>query len=257
MLKLEKINYEIDKKNILKDINLEFKKGKFYGLIGPNGSGKSTLLDIIIGHKSEWDGKLVIDNIDSKKYSMKNYAKKISLVPQEFDTHFNYTALEILEMGRYPYSDIFGIDIEGNKIIKKFIKMFSIEHLLNKSIMEMSGGERQRILFIKALIQDTDFILLDEATSNLDLYNTHKLMLEIKKEINEKNKSVIAVIHDMNLASLYCDEIVMLKKGKIIFNGETQNALTKDNIKNLFKVETEIIDIKNKKIIFPYLNYKE
>lgn len=254
MIKLENIDYCIDNKKILHNINLEFEKGKFYGIIGPNGSGKSTLLDIIVGHKNINKGEILVENIKMEEYSILEYAKKIALVPQEFDTHFNYTAREIIEMGRYPYKKNSDEDVVGKEIIDSFISKFSIKKLIEKSIIEMSGGERQRVLFIKALVQDTDYILLDEATSNLDLYNTHKLMHEILKEIKEKNKSVIAVIHDMNLASLYCDKIIMLKNGKVIAVDHKDNVLVKDKIKDLFNVESEIVDIHGKKAIFSYLN---
>lgn len=256
MIKLKDINYSIEDKKILHDINLEFEKGKFYGLIGPNGSGKSTLLDIIVGHKEFDNGEILIEDKKLKEYKIVDYAKKIALVPQEFDTHFNYTAREIIEMGRYPYINNENESVAGKKLIDHFIHKFAIEKLLEKSITEMSGGERQRVLFIKALVQDTDYILLDEATSNLDLFNTHKLMHEILKEIKEKEKSVIAVIHDMNLASLYCDEIIMLKNGKVIAKDKKDNVLVHDKIKELFNVESEIIDSKGKRIIFSYLDKK-
>lgn len=254
MLKLSKVNYKKDERLILNNIDLEIEKGHFYGIIGPNGSGKSTLLDAIIGYKTINSGDIYIDNKKMTEYTSKEYGKKISLVPQEFDTYFSYRTMEILEMGRYPYKGEVGEDKKGRKIIEKFIKLFKLEGLLEKNINEMSGGEKQRILFVKALVQDTDYIFLDEATSNLDPYNAHSLMLEIKREIKEQQKGVVAVLHDINLATLYCDKIIMLKDGKIIENSTIDTGITRDKIHELFMVESEILESKGKKIVFSHLN---
>lgn len=254
MLEIKELYYEISGKEILKKINLKFEKGKFYGIIGPNGSGKSTLLDLIVGYKEKKSGTISVDQKLRESYSTLEYAKKVALVPQEFDTHFNYTSKEIIEMGRYPYESGKKGDSQGDEIIKEFVKNFAVENLMDKGILEMSGGERQRILFIKALVQNTDYILLDEATSALDPYNTHAFMNEIVREVKKKDKCAIAVIHDMNLASLYCDYIVMLKEGEVLAVDESDTVLKEENINRLFNVQSEIIEVKGKKIIFPYLN---
>ncbi|MGL6121391.1 MAG: ABC transporter ATP-binding protein, partial [Fusobacteriaceae bacterium] len=165
-----------------------------------------------------------------------------------------YTAREILEMGRFPYEKSSLDSDVGYEIIEKFTKLFNIEKLLSKPINEMSSGERQRILFIKALVQDTEFILLDEATANLDLFHTYNLLEELRREMLGSNKGVIAVFHDINLAATYCDEIIMLREGKIVVSGLKDEILSPKNIEDVFSVQSKILNCDGEKIIFSYLD---
>ncbi|MGL5542513.1 MAG: ABC transporter ATP-binding protein, partial [Fusobacteriaceae bacterium] len=150
MLELKNICYSIEGKEIIKNVTFTFEKGKIYGLLGPNGSGKSTMLDIIVGHREDYEGEISIDEKDLRKVRGKELGKNLALVPQDFDTHFNYSAREILEMGRYPYDTFLTQDRRDDEIIERYVELFSLEKLLEKDIYSMSGGERQRIIFAKA-----------------------------------------------------------------------------------------------------------
>ncbi|MGL5125965.1 MAG: ABC transporter ATP-binding protein [Fusobacteriaceae bacterium] len=250
MLKLKKINYSIDGNKILKDISLEFEKKKFYGILGPNGSGKSTLLDLIISHKKKDSGTVFLEEKDFELYKESERGKKISLLPQEFSSSFSYTGKEIINMGRYPYHTLFSEDEKSEEIVNKYVSLLEIHHLLEKEISEMSGGERQRILIAKTLVQDADYILLDEATSNLDIFHAYEAMKILKEEIITTEKTAIAVIHDLNLALAFCDEIILLKEGEVLKVGNIDDVLTAENIKEVFNIECEILDIREKKIIY-------
>lgn len=249
MLSIKNLNYSIEGKKILKDISLEFKKNRFYGILGANGSGKSTLLDLIIGHKENETGEIQLEGKNIKKYSERELGKKISLLPQEFNSSFSYTGKEIINMGRYPYHTLFSSDESSQEIVERYSSLLKIQDLLNKEINEMSGGERQRVLIGKTLVQDTEYILLDEATSNLDIFHAYETMKLMKEEIKKTEKTVIAVIHDLNLALAFCDEVVLMKEGEIVEKGCINKVLTEKNIKKIFKIECKIVNIENRKII--------
>lgn len=253
MIEIKGLRYCIGKREILRGIDLKFGQGKIYGLLGPNGSGKSTFLDILVRHKESYGGEILIGGHSHKKYDFKEFGKIISLVPQSFDTHFNFTAEEILKMGRYPYEDILKKDRDDDKIIKKYVDLFSLENLLKKDIHEMSGGERQRVIFAKAMIQESRYILLDEATSNLDIHYSHTLFKILREEIIRERKSVIAVIHDINLAAQYCDEVFMLKDGKIVAFGDVKEVLTPENIEKTFHVKSRIFESEGKRVISTFI----
>ncbi|MGL4567755.1 MAG: ABC transporter ATP-binding protein, partial [Fusobacteriaceae bacterium] len=195
MLELKNICYSIEGKEIIKNVTFTFEKGKIYGLLGPNGSGKSTMLDIIVGHREDYEGEISIDEKDLRKVRGKELGKNLALVPQDFDTHFNYSAREILEMGRYPYDTFLTQDRRDDEIIERYVELFSLEKLLEKDIYSMSGGERQRIIFAKAMIQESGYILLDEATSNMDIHYAHALFRNLREVVKKEKRGAVAVIH--------------------------------------------------------------
>lgn len=253
MLELKNICYSIGGKEIIKNLSFTFEKGKIYGFLGPNGSGKSTLLDIIVGHREEYLGEISVEGKNLKKLKGKELGKNIALVPQEFDTHFNYSAREILEMGRYPYDSFFSKDSRDEEIIDRYIKLFSLEKLLEKDIYSMSGGERQRIIFAKAMVQESGYILLDEATSNMDIHYAHTIFKNLRETVKNEGRGAVAVIHDMNLASQYCDEIIMLKDGEIKFSGSPEEVLTAENIDEVFNVKSKIFRERGESFILTHI----
>lgn len=253
MLELKNICYSIGEREIIKNLSYTFQKGKIYGFLGPNGSGKSTLLDIIVGHKEEYNGEILVEGKNLKKIRGKELGKKIALVPQDFDTHFNYSAREILEMGRYPYDSFFSKDRRDEEIIDRYIQLFSLEELLEKEIYGMSGGERQRIIFAKAMIQESGYILLDEATSNMDIHYAHTIFKNLREIVKLQERGAVAVIHDMNLAAQYCDEIIMLKDGEIKFSGAPDKVLTSENIDEIFNVKSKIFEKDGERFILTHI----
>ncbi|MGL4733121.1 MAG: ABC transporter ATP-binding protein, partial [Fusobacteriaceae bacterium] len=177
----------------------------------------------------------------------------LALVPQDFDTHFNYSAREILEMGRYPYDTFLTQDRRDDEIIERYVELFSLEKLLEKDIYSMSGGERQRIIFAKAMIQESGYILLDEATSNMDIHYAHALFRNLREVVKKEKRGAVAVIHDMNLASQYCDEIIMLKDGEVKFSGSPEKVLISENIDKIFRVKSKIFEIDGERVILTHI----
>lgn len=254
MIDIKKINYSIDGTQILNNLSFKFKKGKFYGILGPNGSGKTTFLDILSGYKSVQDSEIYIENKRLKEYSHFELAKKIAIVPQKFDIVFPFSVSDILEMGRYPYKKkFFSLQKRDYEIIDDVIKEIGLEEFLDKEITNLSGGEEQRVIFGKALIQTTPILFLDESTSNLDPYYSHTLLSVVKKRVVEEQTTVIGVFHDFNLASLYCDEILLLEKGRIVASGKTQEVLNSTKLEEVFKIGWEKYKTEKNTFVFPKL----
>ena len=254
MIDVKKINYSIDDTQILNNLSFKFKKGKFYGILGPNGSGKTTFLDILSGYKNAADSEIYIEEKELKEYSHLKLAKKIAIVPQKFDVVFPFSVSDILEMGRYPYKKKFSsLQKKDYEIIDKVIKEIGLEEFLDKESTALSGGEEQRVIFGKALIQTTPILFLDESTSNLDPYYSHTLLSVVKKRVIDEETTVIGVFHDFNLASLYCDEILLLEKGKIVASGKTQDVLNSEKLEEVFKIGWEKYKTETNTFVFPKL----
>ena len=238
MIEVKNINYFIGEKQILKNTCFNFKKGKFYGILGPNGSGKTTFLDVLSGYKKASESEIYIDSKELNQYTNQELAKKIAIVPQKFDIVFPFSVSDILEMGRFPYKTRFkGLKVKDYKIIDDVVEEIGLEEFLEKEITQLSGGEEQRVIFGKALIQTTPILFLDESTSNLDPYYSHTLLDIVKKRVVEKNITVIGVFHDFNLATHYCDEMLVFEDGKIVESGFTEEVLTSKKLEEVFRMK--------------------
>jgi len=239
-VKVNNLSFSYGKDSVLKDLSLSFQKGKFYSIIGPNGSGKTTFLKNLSKLLDVSKETIFINDQDAIKLSNKEISKNLALVPQNINIEYEFTAYDIVIMGRTPFKKRFEDYNEKDKeMVEKSMKLTSTWELRHKLITTLSGGEQQRVIAARALCQDTDIILLDEPTSHLDIQ--HQLgFLNIFKKL-KKDITVIAVMHDLNLASLYSDEIILLEKGKIIDKGEPARVITRENIKKVYNIEVDII----------------
>ncbi len=239
-VQVNNLSFSYGKDSVLKDLSLSFQKGKFYSIIGPNGSGKTTFLKNLSKLLDISKETVFINDQDAIKLSNKEISKNLALVPQNINIEYEFTAYDIVIMGRTPFKKRFEDYNEKDKeMVEKSMKLTSTWELRHKLITTLSGGEQQRVIAARALCQDTDIILLDEPTSHLDIQ--HQLgFLNIFKKL-KKDITVIAVMHDLNLASLYSDEIILLEKGKIIDKGEPARVITRENIKKVYNIEVDII----------------
>lgn len=240
-LTLKAINFAYESSHIIKDINCSFVSGNFYSIIGPNGSGKTTLLDLISGFLRPLSGSIHLDRKDIFSFRKNQLARQISLVSQDYMINFPFSVKEVVMMGRHPHIQRFSQpstrDID---MVNKILSICEIDHLKDRKITDLSGGERQRSVFARALCQDTPILLLDEAFSNMDINHTLQLLKLVKQSVLNKNKIIISVFHDLNLASSWSDELIMLKKGKIRAMGDAQEIITKEKIKDVFNVESHV-----------------
>ncbi|WP_195971149.1 ABC transporter ATP-binding protein [Clostridium thermobutyricum] len=236
-LKVNELNFFIENKQILKKISLEIKEGQFVGIIGANGSGKSTLLKNIYRIYKPKSGEIKIDEKNIENMSHKEVAKKLAVLAQENSSEFDFKVEDIVKMGRYPYKTIFeDYSKEDMKIVEKMLKKVGLSGFEERSFNNLSGGEKQRVLIARALVQDAKLLILDEPTNHLDV----GYQLQVMDIVKELKLTTFAAIHDMNMASMYCDYIIVIKNGEIIASGNVNDILTKDMIKKVFNVDCHI-----------------
>lgn len=242
MLSIQHLSGGYSGKDILKDISFEVSKGEFFGILGPNGSGKTTLLNMICGMLPFQEGEILLKNRPLLRFSTRELAKTIAVLPQHSMQTFSYTVKETVSLGRYAYQrGLFRSwsDADEN-IVQRVMSQTGVATLQDKSVQELSGGERQRVYLAQALAQEPEILLLDEPTNHLDLTYQKELLDHLKKLTMEKELTVISIFHDLNLAGLYCDRLLLLEKGTININHRTSEVLKEERIRAVYKA-----DIKN------------
>lgn len=234
MLEVQNLNYMVDGKKILRDINMSFKSHKFIGIVGPNGAGKSTLLKNIYGNLTPNSGEILVDGKNLKNFTRKQQAQKIAVLAQEESTHFDFTVAQIVEMGRYPYKGFLeNYSKKDKEMARNMLRKAGVEQHINRSFASLSGGEKQRVLIARALVQETPILILDEPTNHLDI----NYQLQLLNLIKHLNITVISALHDLNIASIFCDEIYVMKDGKNVINGIPEEVITVENLKNIFGID--------------------
>lgn len=243
MIKVNHLDYAIGEKSILKDIHVQFKENKIYGIIGPNGAGKSTLLKHMMRIIEPPKNTIFLNDEDITQIKTKEYAKKCSFVFQENVRDIDFSVEEMITMGRYPYLDLLGHTTkEDEDIIGHIIKELSLEAFKERSITNLSGGEAQKVFIGRALAQQTPLLLLDEPISMLDIHNSIELLNRLR-QIKEKHElTIIMVLHDLNLAFQYCDHIVLLEKGKVVLEGERDAVLKSEKLQEVYKHKLKVIE---------------
>ncbi|SDP13478.1 ABC transporter ATP-binding protein [Clostridium gasigenes] len=254
-VQVKNLRFSIDKKEILKDISFEIPKGSFVGVIGPNGCGKSTLLKNIYRLYKPSSGSILLDNKELAKMKDKDCAKEIAVLAQESNTHFDFTVEQIVKMGRYPYKSVFeDYSKEDLEMVKEMLQEVGLENFGERSFSELSGGEKQRTLIARALVQNTEFLILDEPTNHLDIGYQIQLMDLVKG----LNITTLSAIHDMNLAAMYCDYLIVMKDGKIIKFGTVEEVINSEMLKDVFGVNAHVgVNPINKKIQVSFMHTHE
>lgn len=236
-------SYNSGKRNIfsLDKINVQIERDDFLSILGPNGSGKSTLIKLITGYLRPNSGKIILDGKDLNQFKPKELAKKIAYVPQIPNTIYPFSVYEIVAMGRYPYLGISGFEKEKDKEkIFEIVKLLELEHILEKGINEISGGEIQRAFIARALVQEPHILLLDEPNAHLDIKHQLSIFNLLKKLNDQNGLTIITVMHDLNLAKYYSSRILMLKEGKVFLLGTPEDVITKENILDVFDVNVDV-----------------
>ncbi|AKB28214.1 Vitamin B12 ABC transporter, ATPase component BtuD [Methanosarcina siciliae C2J] len=225
--------------NILKDVCLEIGASSLVSIVGPNGAGKSTLLKCIDRILNVKTGKIIVDDKDIKQMGRLEVAKNLAYVPQSSNRVFPTSVFETVMMGRRPHLSWFDGKKDEEKVWE-VLEMLGIEDLSLSIFNELSGGQQQKVLIARALVQETGVILLDEPTSNLDIWHQLDVMETVRKLVREKQVTAIMAVHDLNLASRYSESIIMMQQGKIIAAGSPCAVLTSENIAEVYGVEARI-----------------
>lgn len=238
IVRVNELNVSFGRHEILRDINLDIKKGEFVTILGPNGSGKTTLLKSISNLIKTGKDVIWVDNQDVFLLKAKEKARKLSVVPQNTDVTYEFTCYDVVMMGRYPHINRLKGETQKDKdAANSAMETTNVYYLKDRLFTEISGGERQRVILAQAIAQEPQVILLDEPISNLDPQYQIEILDTIKKLSIEKNLTVIAVLHDLNLASMYSDQVILMDRGEIFQKGTAEEVLTKENIKKVFDAD--------------------
>lgn len=247
MIEIKNINKSYGNKKVVDNVSFNIEEGKITSFIGPNGAGKSTVLSIISRLLDADSGEVYIDGKEIKEWNSKELSKKLSILKQSNNLNIRLTIRELVSFGRFPYCEG-KLKKEDEKIVDNALEYMKLTDIQNKYLDELSGGQKQRAYIAMIVAQNTDYILLDEPLNNLDMKHSAEMMRMLRKMVNDLGKTIIIVIHDINFASCYSDNIVALKDGKLVNNTTTEEMITEDNLSNLYDMNFNIREVNNQKI---------
>lgn len=241
MLRLNHIGASYNDLPVLEDIRLHIRPGRFYGIIGPNGAGKTTLLKIMTGIKKPDTGEVLLKNQNIRSLFGKEIARTMAVVPQGSFVPPLFTVEEVVSMGRYPYSRFRFSESDTDRVsVERAMEKTGVEAFRLKAIHELSGGQRQEVIIARALAQTPEILMLDEPTANLDIKHQMKILGLTASLVKNENLAAVMVIHDLNLASRFCDRLFLLHNRKILAYGGPEAVLTPDTLKTAYEVDTVI-----------------
>ncbi|MEH6632553.1 MAG: heme ABC transporter ATP-binding protein [Halopseudomonas aestusnigri] len=251
-LKATSISVRIGQSVLLKDINLELKPGIFLGILGPNGAGKSTLLKVLSGEIPPSEGTVELDRAPLKHWKDEALAKRRAVMPQASQLAFPFSSRSVIAMGRWPYEKLCTPFV--NRIsVERAMALTDVRHLAERSYSVLSGGEKQRVQLARALAQTmglvgdctAKYLLLDEPTAGLDIAHQHAVLKAARQQCRDNNTATLAILHDLNQAALYCDEVAIISNGSLVSNGPTEKVMDPHILSDTFKCKvTKISETK-------------
>lgn len=243
IIRVENLVYSFDKVRVLDGLTFEISRGEFVGLVGPNGSGKTTLLKCLSKVYTPQEGSIWLDGRDLRKISQLDGAKIYAVVPAEFSMDLNLSINETVLLGRYPYLEGLWWEKERDEeIALDAMEKFNVLQFGNRKLGELSSGEKQRVLIAKAIAQEAKLLLIDEPVAHLDLGYQMEIM-EMLKGLTRDGVTIMAAMHDLNLAVKYCDKLIVLNKGKVVACGRPEEIVTQKLIADVYGVKTIIQNV--------------
>lgn len=231
LLTLESVSWSVEKQHILSNISFNVAQGDILGIIGPNGAGKTSLLKCLLNQTKNWQGSIKLNKKSIAHYKPQALAKTFALVVQKSPPIFALKVYDVVRMGLLPYKALFARDTDiDKKEIMLALEKVGLAHSENKFFNTLSGGEQQRVLIAKALVQKAKILVLDEPTNHLDIFYQHEILQLVKA----LNITVIMTIHDLNLAAQYCTRLVLLNNGKLVTDDTIDNALNPEKLSEIF-----------------------
>ncbi|NLA57818.1 MAG: heme ABC transporter ATP-binding protein [Firmicutes bacterium] len=240
-LVVENVSFSYGQRLILQDISFTVEAGEMVGIIGPNGSGKTTLLKIISRLLVPDRGRILIDGKDTASWSPRLLARTVAVVPQETQINFEFTVRDIVEMGRSPYLRRFqAMSKQDQEIVHQAMEATNVLFLAERSMTELSGGERQRVIVARALAQEPEVLLLDEPTASLDINHEAEIFQLLRRLTSEKGLVTIVVLHDLDLAAEYCDQLLLLARGTVEASGSAEEVLRGETLARVYGVDVVV-----------------
>lgn len=250
-MKIQDVSKSYDGKTVVDHVNFEIPKGKVLSLIGPNGAGKSTVMGMISRLIANDSGLIDFEGTSIRKWKSKELAKRLAILTQSNNVQMKLTVRELVNFGRFPYSGSH-LTAEDVAIVDQAIDYMELTSMQDQFIDELSGGQRQRAYIAMVIAQDTEYILLDEPTNNLDIYHATNMMKIVRRLCDELGKTVIMVLHEINYAAFYSDYICAFVDGKIAKFGTVKEVITKENLSAIYNVDFEIMEIEGKPLSIYY-----
>ena len=248
---VKEITKRYDGKTVVDGVSFEIPKGKVLSLIGPNGAGKSTVMGMLSRLITRDSGRVDFEGTEITRWKSRELSKRLAILTQANNVQMKLTVRELVAFGRFPYSGG-RLTQEDNEIIDRAIAYMELGDFEEQFIDELSGGQRQRAYIAMVIAQDTEYILLDEPTNNLDIYHATNLMRIVRRLCDELGKTVVLVLHEINYAAFYSDYICAFVNGKIAKFGTVQEVITKENLSDIYKVDFEIMQIEGKPLSIYY-----
>lgn len=250
-MKIKNLYKSYGPKSVVSDVSFEIPRGKVTSMIGPNGAGKSTVLNMVSRLIPRDGGSILLDGKDIKDYKSKDLSKRIAILTQSNNIQMKLTVRELVTFGRFPYSGS-NVTEEDLKIIDEAIDYMELKEFQDRFIDELSGGQRQRAYIAMVIAQDTEYIFLDEPTNNLDIYHASSLMKIVRKLCDNLGKTVVLVLHEINYAAFYSDYICAFKNGQLHKFGTVEDIMNKETLKDIYNINFEILNIKEKPLSIYY-----
>ena len=238
ILTVKNLSFSYSNKEVLHNISFSLNKGEIITILGKNGVGKTTLLELLLSLKKIKEGSIILDNKDLKEYSTKEKSKLIAYVPQNLEES-SLTVFDFLLLGRIPYFNLFPTKEDKDEVLR-VINDFSLEEIVNNSMMEISGGERQLVSIARAMLSKPKILILDEPTSSLDIQNTKKVLSTLKNLVKKQSITILISIHDINEALYLSDRLIMFKDGKVLYDIKP-NLITEDIIYETYGINSNIL----------------
>lgn len=239
MINVKGITKYFGKKPVVDDVSISIGKGRITSIIGPNGAGKSTVLSMVTRLLSNDSGEVLVEGENILTQPSDALAKKISILKQTNHLQLKITVRQLIAFGRYPYSKG-RLTEEDERVIDETIQYMELEEFEHSYINELSGGQRQRAYIGMTIAQDTEYIFLDEPLNNLDMKHSVQIMQILRRLVRERDKTIIIVIHDINFASCYSDDIVALKHGKVAISGTKDQVIKKEVLEEIYEMDMNI-----------------
>ncbi len=251
-IQLDSVSYSYGSNLVIRDVSLSYDGGQFVGVLGPNGAGKSTLLRLLDRLLIPQKGQIRLNGRPIQEYGLKELARTTALIPQEPE-YFPFLVKEIVMMGRTPFVGRFRREQPRDwELVKEAMEQTQVDHLAERPIHQISGGERQRVMLARALVQNTSILLLDEPTNHLDIQ--HQVSIgRLLQQKGKENILAIAVLHDLHLASLYCDQVILMHEGSVFRQGSPDKVLTGSTLHEVYGVALNVMrhPVNGRPMVFP------
>jgi iron complex transport system ATP-binding protein len=244
VIRVEHLRCGYNGRDVLKEVSFNVERGEFIGVLGPNGAGKSTLLLALSGIIPIESGTIEVLGRSIGQLKPKTRARSMAVVSQDPDVQLPFSCREVIGMGRYPHQARWRLDsAEDEAVVNRVLRITDTETLADRMIVAVSGGERQRVVVARALAQETPLLLLDEAVSAMDVHRRLQVFRLLERLNREENLTILAVLHDVNLAAFFCRRMIFLKNGQMAADGAADDVLTPDVLEEVYQTKVLVQEI--------------